>query len=181
MEKYKVGRIEVMISEDASFMDLRFTADSHYANREIYWNERRIHNALLTVTKQETPPPGTPPEKLGIKMFVNQVQAAKKLGFKSFDVDAAGSKQSSRYNGYYTWARFGYEPNGWSGKEIAENLQIAGRKEKDLWTLMSTKEGQEWWKEEGESWSGLFYLQEGSRNLQRLKEYAAAQGITGKF
>ncbi|HEX4946442.1 MAG TPA: hypothetical protein VFZ34_07265 [Blastocatellia bacterium] len=41
-------------------------------------------------------------------MFLAQVEAARTLGIRRILVSAAGSPRPGDYNGYYTWARFGF-------------------------------------------------------------------------
>lgn len=48
------------------------------------------------------------PAHFGIRMFLTQVEAARTLGIKRILVSAAGSPRPGDYNGYYTWARFGF-------------------------------------------------------------------------
>ena len=45
---------------------------------------------------------------LGARAFLRQVLAARKLGLTRFELFAAGDAADTSSNGYYTWARFGF-------------------------------------------------------------------------
>ena len=46
---------------------------------------------------------------LGIQAFIRQVAGAKALGITRFELWAAGEHFDRSSNGYYTWARFGFD------------------------------------------------------------------------
>lgn len=107
---------------------------------------------------------------LGTKIFAAQVGAAKACGVLRFYADAAGSaRDTSRYNGFYTWAVLGYDgwtyvrrtPRGLSGKRrVSEILNV---------------EGADWWLSNGEKFDGEFDLRAGSYSMRTLERYLAAR------
>jgi len=108
---------------------------------------------------------------LGAKMFANMLDAAEKNGFENIELRAAkGIHDGKTYNGYYTWARFGFELRNDQQKVYFLNLvKTKGetatiRNAKTLQELMRTKEGQIFWKE-----NGFDYL--GSFNIKKDKNY----------
>jgi len=106
------------------------------------------------------------PEGFGTRVFANQVLNAKKMGVDRI-VTMAG--RGADANGYYTWARLGYNnveklP---TYKEGAKGFE--GKN--DIHEIMSSKEGRDWWKKNGSDFEGKFDLNEGSKSLQVLKNY----------
>ena len=115
---------------------------------------------------------------LGLNLFLNQVREARNQGYSSLTVTAAGSKQYIKdWNGYVTWAKFGYEMSTPYREKFLSVMKQHGRKEKTLFELVSTKEGEEFWKEVGFQWHGTFNLAEGSQSIKNLREYLSARKI----
>ncbi len=137
------------------------------ANRSLYWNDRFIDNTYLNVFSTGT--------GLGVYIFINQIIQAQKLGIEYFTVSAA---KSNKYNGYYTWARFGYSmDNPMDEKTLKELLTREGRQEMDLFELMKTRNGRNFWKEKGFWWQGKFNVLPGSINIQAFNDYLHQAGI----
>jgi SPP1 gp7 family putative phage head morphogenesis protein len=108
---------------------------------------------------------------LGAKIFANMLDSAEKNGFENIELRAAkGVFDGKEYNGYYTWARFGFELRSPQQQEYFLNLvKTQGtnetiRSSKTLQELMKTKEGQKFWKEKGFDYLGQF-------NIKRDKDY----------
>jgi SPP1 gp7 family putative phage head morphogenesis protein len=111
----------------------------------------------------------------GFALFDQQVQESRKLGVKYFKVDAAGSgtgtdEKARGFNGYYTWARFGYDgllpPNA-----LSKLKGTTHEKAKRISDLMSTPEGRAYWQKHGTSWEGKFDLTPGSYSMRTLDAY----------
>jgi hypothetical protein len=67
------------------------------ANGELYiWNHH--------FEKRHDAPPG-----VGLLSFRTQVGGARRLGVRRIELWAAGDRNDRSYNGYYTWARFGFD------------------------------------------------------------------------
>lgn len=97
---------------------------------------------------------------IGTAVFEVEVETAAKLGLKRIEVEAIGDANSSA-NGYYTWARLGFEgdvkgPNGDTVK---------------LSKLMSSPEGRDWWKQNGTDFFGTFDLSPTSVSMRVFSEY----------
>jgi predicted GNAT family acetyltransferase len=99
---------------------------------------------------------------LGAKMFANMLDAAENNGFETIDLTAAkGLVSGKEYNGYYTWARFGFELHPAYQEKFLMLVKTEGTNEvvrnaKSLQELMKTKEGQKLWKEKGFQYKGIF-------------------------
>ena len=113
----------------------------------------------------------------GIEVFSKQVNYCASHGFDKIMTMAA---RSGEWNGYYTWARFGYDgpirESKWSW--IDENWpSLAGvRRVSDL---MKTKEGRAFWKVAGHTFEGTFDLSEGSLSRRVLDAYVKAKADRG--
>lgn len=102
----------------------------------------------------------------GTLAFCCQVLAFRRLGFETIGLKAVRN-DSEGVNGYYTWPRWGFVPRD---DEDATPLPDI-LKGVDLLKVMETQQGRDWWKENGQSHSGLFDLREGSRSMQVFDKY----------
>jgi len=100
----------------------------------------------------------------GLKVFGQQVDAAISNGYDSIETQAAGSYSHREWqNGYYTWARMGYDgviPNGYGPGG-----------EKTVHEVMARPDGAAWWLKNGEGFQGTFLLHEGSTSRRVFEEY----------
>lgn len=109
----------------------------------------------------------------GTSIFKNQVEQFKKIGFNKLETHAG---DIGGMNGYYTWARLGYEINNSEDKEIFKEM-LKHEKDNDikkatsLQNLMETKKGQTWWRENGFGFKGTFDLKDNSTSLKTLNDY----------
>lgn len=108
---------------------------------------------------------------LGSKVFADEVERAAAAGFKFIrtyagkgDVDEEDPRHKSEYNGFYTWARLGYD-----GKVRGPKGDVM------VSELMKTKEGRDWWLENGHAFEARFDLREGSLSRRVLAEYIKAR------
>jgi len=116
----------------------------------------------------------------GSDIFINQVEQFKKLGFEKMKTIACRTDGSQ--NGYYTWARLGYDidKKSMSYNEFLSIIKNSDNKEigkcKSLLELMSFKEGREFWKKNGFTFAGVFDLKDGSNSMKVLKSYQQIKG-----
>ncbi len=104
---------------------------------------------------------------IGLNLFLNQVKEARQSGFKYLKVGAAGDYYSrERWNGYITWAKFGYEmlPNDQSN--FLNLMKQNNRTEKTVFELVSTKEGLAFWEKNVSWWDGKLDLSDNSKSMQ---------------
>lgn len=114
-----------------------------------------LENQIIKISK------GAQGKGYGTSFFLQQVEVAQRLGLREIQAYAA---RGSDYNGYYTWARLGYDG------PLPEDLQtLTGLR--TILELMRTKEMQELWRKEGEGFEATFDLRPGSESLKRLAEY----------
>lgn len=109
----------------------------------------------------------------GTQIFYNQVNQFKDLGFKKLETEAGAARGM---NGYYTWARVGYDIKDKNELKIFQSqMKMSGEKEfknvKSLQELMVTKKGRDYWRKEGSYFHGEFDLTTGSNSMKILDQY----------
>jgi SPP1 gp7 family putative phage head morphogenesis protein len=116
----------------------------------------------------------------GTMLFTNQVRQFSK-DYKTLLVLA---EKSTGTNGYYTWARLGYEFEKTKSVEYLRKLNdliavkhpINVKAVKSLQELMTTPAGREFWKTEGFEFTGTFDLTENSLSRKLLNRYIQERG-----
>lgn len=106
---------------------------------------------------------------LGLKLFSNQVANATALGFTKIKTYAA--RDEKVYNGYSTWAKFGY--NAKLTQDVRDALPAQLQGARSLHELRKTQVGRDWWTRYGTSTEMRFNLAPGSRSQRVLTTYAA--------
>ena len=98
------------------------------------------------------------PAGLGAKVVYAQAKALRSVGGVTMRTNAVRWKNA---NGYYTWARIGY------------NARVTGPggSSTDLHALMKTAEGRAWWKANGKTTDMTFDVRANSPHMKALKEY----------
>jgi hypothetical protein len=103
----------------------------------------------------------------GAIMFSNQVNELRKNGFDKIETYAA---KSYKLNGYYTWARLGYQPFD-SDKLTSDINNKLGTNYKSFTEMIETKQGAKIWKEHGKPFYGTFDLNKNSQSSKTLSKY----------
>jgi hypothetical protein len=114
---------------------------------------------------------------MGTQIFHRQVEQASQFGFKSIETYADGNPGDRQsVNGYYTWARLGYDADlsdldSRVFDEVGDYFPEAER----ISDLMKTAEGRSFWKSNGGRFKGTFDLKEGSQSRKVLDDYVKAK------
>jgi hypothetical protein len=121
---------------------------------------KMIYNDVFKTTETGT--------GFGLRAFARQVENASALGFRAIETDAM---RGEKWNGYATWAKFGYNAPLTSGirAELPRGLGHA----RSLHELRKTEAGRAWWEKHGESTNMRFNLAPGSRSMRELAAYRA--------
>jgi hypothetical protein len=147
---------------------------------------------------------GNPTPGYGTHVLAHEVDTLQKMGFDRIVTTAAGYDGSSM-NGYYTWARLGYDtPNplvdttgmrgsGWEYDRATHQLSAAGGgrvflvpegdraykfpESPTLQDLMHAPGGAAFWKANGETIDLTFDLKPGSASVKWLEEYKEEKGF----
>lgn len=119
---------------------------------------------------------------LGADIFSHQVHAATDAGFSEIRCHAAryNEEGDSKFNGYYTWPRLGYDMALDDESNFGKMKYAAMRKKfpyaKSILDVMGLPEGREWWKNNGSNlFEAKFDLSHGSRSHEVLNAYLAAR------
>jgi len=129
---------------------------------------------------------GTKYDQRGFEIFNNQINyLANNTNVSYVQVNAAGwgsNWGNSNYNGFYTWLRFGYKPNANDEANIVASYNRANPNTKVTSSreMMSTQDGQRWWRANGNSWSGQFDLSKGSESRKTLARYVRERAKKNK-
>lgn len=160
-------RVEIFATFSSAFT-IKIYCDQYQASRNLDFSIGRIDNNYLFVNAQGQ---GT-----GTRLFLNQIQAAREMGFRRIHVTAmAPSEDEPDWNGYYFWACLGF--HNAEDEEFLEWAQAMGRNEPTLSALMQTEEGRALWKATGYTWIGDFFLIEDYYCIACLKEHLNRKGI----
>lgn len=110
---------------------------------------------------------------LGSQIFSRQVEHAQKMGVGYIKTEASKGTKDDPLNGYYTWARLGYDqPVSKMSAGMQAKVKQAFPKAESVLDVMSTKGGRDWWKQNGETLKEAhFDLTPGSRSLKVLAAY----------
>jgi SPP1 gp7 family putative phage head morphogenesis protein len=128
---------------------------------QIGGGKKSIYNSIFEMHRTGT--------GAGAQAFYDQVQAASRLGFSHIDVYAAGSS-ISKYNGYYTWPRLGYD--GPLSSRLADQAKAEiGQEVKTVQELLDLPGGPAWWKANGHGLELKFDLTPGSLSMRKLDAY----------
>ncbi len=115
------------------------------------------------------------PGGLGTIAFARQAFQASELGIEYIKTEAIGnygSAKSNEANGYYTWARLGYNAQfSPEGSRYFESLLDKKRKIRDINDLMKTEDGREAWRRYGGTTYMVFELDGRSKSMRTLRRY----------
>lgn len=132
------------------------------ANGELYiWNHY--------FEKRHDAPPG-----VGLRSFKTQVEGARQLGVKRIELWAAGDYNDRSYNGYYTWARFGFDAPLTTADRILLPAELAGASTVNEIIDLG---GNGWWKRHGSARKMVFHLAENSSMMRVFRNYLNKKGI----
>lgn len=169
--------IEIGIAGDSDLeLDVwvsRYAPDDPNHEREpLFSADRTIHggaskyisNDRLVVSKSMRG------QGIGTALLATQVRKAEELGFSHIETHAV---RDDGWNGYYTWARLGFDAPIMhvDDKPIRDLLRARGVER--ISDLMKTPDGREWWMKNGGSYKGEFDLTPGSLSRRVLDAYAA--------
>lgn len=148
--------------DDPTRFEVYKTSVRRDANGELYGYIHEVRTAI-----------GQSGQGLGARAFLRQVNGAKSLGLSRFELWAAGDVRDVSYNGYYTWARFGFDaPLGTEKVFLPRHFAKAAT----INTLILAGQWQ-WWKQHGSARTMIFDLHDGSSMMQVFKNYLTEKGL----
>lgn len=119
----------------------------------------------------------------GAALFARQAAALQAAGVSRIVTTAAGSFNNQfGFNGYYTWARMGYDgavPHG-TWDNLPQGMRAKMGASRSVQDLMALPGGKEAWKQHGATFKGTFSLRHGSRSQKVLAAYMKERATRGK-
>ena len=112
----------------------------------------------------------------GTAIVTEMVRQAEKNGFETIKLIGGGTKGDSM-NGYYSFARLGFDAElpDTTVKKAKDSGIVASR----ISDLMKTKEGRDFWKENGYAIEMTFRVHEGSESRKALESYTKSRSDGG--
>lgn len=172
-ENNKINYVKVGKFEGTGNLEVKIKSKDYDIHRVFLFNEKNLVNLSMDVKAKG--------QGIGTKLLNNSVQTL--LDSKTLDriqTEAAGAFEQ-KYNGYYTWAKLGY--NHIDPEEFKDLVKDSPFKDtKDLTELIyKTEGGEKWWKENGETFQGQFDLKSNSRSVGILNKYIEMKSKLGQF
>jgi len=148
---------------DPSRFEVYETSIRYDAKGELYGYIHEVRTAI-----------GQRGKGLGARAFLRQVNGAKALGLKRFELWAAGYLFDGSRNGYYTWARFGFDATLTSEQK---NLLVASLIGSETVNQVIANGGKDWWKRYGSDVGMIFDLNDESAMMRTFKQYCDEKGL----
>ena len=125
-----------------------------------------LYNDFIMINKDA-------PKGMGTQIITRQVEAARKLGISSIDLEAGGSPSSRNImNGYSTWPRLGFDAEIPTGTISRIPSEIKGTmRDNTMLELYRTQAGRDWWRENGRGLDMKFDTDPNSKSSQALAAY----------
>ena len=127
-------------------------------------------------------------QKEGVKMLLRQISQTRKLNVAYIETEADGNPTTfRRRNGYYVWARFGFDALLSPQKKalLPDNLKLINefgtRREVETLNDLMLIGGQHWWRENGEESLMFFDLRDGGNSLKTFEKYVLELKQEGKL
>jgi hypothetical protein len=119
--------------------------------------------------------PGQSGQGYGVRAFLRQVNGARRLGLKHFELFAAGHSGSADEFGYYVWARYGFDARLRDEEQATLPMSLKGVTNLNQLILSG---GQAWWRRFGNARSMSFDLADDSEMMKVFRSYLKEKGIT---
>jgi hypothetical protein len=159
------------ISTSKSTIEVILITEAFHVCRTIDFNLARIYNKYMRVF--------VPGQNIGKMLFMNQIKAAMALRFKVITTYAQGkTNNNDDWEGYVFWAKIGFQMTDIDDINDFESLmKYYHQRDLALGDLVLTEKGCDFWRREGFSWHGKFYLWQGSESMKQLKKYLQAKDM----
>jgi GNAT superfamily N-acetyltransferase len=110
---------------------------------------------------------------VGTLVIGKSMTQAQILGFRSVELNAGGPPS---LNGYYTWARLGFDAP--IPPEISRILPLGWGNSTRISDILKRPGGKEWWRQNGIGFDGSFNLSPGSLSWDVLNGYLRGKGVS---
>jgi hypothetical protein len=116
------------------------------------------------------------PAGFGTAVFARQVAGLRRLGVSRIEAEIAGSA-ASPYNGYYTWARMGFDAPLTAAERRQLPPHLVGAR--TLHERITAPGGREWWRRRGSGREAVFDLSPMSPHGAILRAYLEEREARG--
>ena len=142
-------------------VEARFSVEHDFlAQPAVYQIQQYTDGSMLIINEMIALRPEHQNKGYGVRMFARQAEVAKELKIRAIHLWAAGSKNQP-YNGYYTWARYGFDTDLQTEERAALPPELSGAT--TIQHLMTTVDGRKWWVDNGTGRFMSFYTVEESQ------------------
>lgn len=160
----------VITSSTENTLTASVNTDIYQVFRTINFGSRRISNDKMLVYDKD--------HHIGTSLFLNQVYFARQLGFIKLSTTALEWDGQERWDGYYRWARLGYQMTDRNDLEdFADLMRYFPRPVTNVGELVLSEDGYAFWKNHGFTWTGEFLLADDSPGMNHLQYYLALKKI----
>ena len=142
--------------------------------RTINFDSKEIFNDKMRVFDKE--------QHLGTSLFLNQVAYARQLRFIRLNTTALEWDGNERWDGYYRWARLGYQMTDRNDLEDFNDLKrYFSHPVENLSEMVLLEDGYAFWINQGFTWVGEFLLAADSPSMEHLRRYLTMKKIDFTF
>ena len=115
---------------------------------------------------------------LGLRALLRQIEAGQSLGVAYLSTSAVGTAYEDGLNGYYTWARYGFDAELPADRQRMLPPELSGCR-----TLndVMLRDGAQWWREEGVPLEMSFDLRRDSSMMRVLHRYLDVLRKAGRW
>lgn len=167
-DKANVTAWQSALNKDEFIVNV-YKRDEVQAQRIFNKKKGTVYHSNMTIDESQ--------KGFGIRAFAAQVQTYRKAGYKTINTFAA---KSGFYNGYYTWARFGFDAD--LSPVLLTKAEAAGfQGVTKVSELMATEKGRKWWKKNGKGTKMEFDLSDDSHGIAVLEAYIEERMSKGTF
>jgi len=174
--------INAKISDAHDIIEINIVVDGIKIIRKIHLKAQYLENVLLKAKEHRG-------QGIGFEMLKSQIEYGRKMEFKRIELLAWGAIDEE-FNGYLTWAKYGFtmmaNSSRWFRETLIPELKRIGAIYKDysnVHELLDDIEisGEEVWAVFGEAWYGVFLLSKKSYNTKRLQSYDYMKKVKKAF
>lgn len=108
----------------------------------------------------------------------SQVKRTIKAGLNRIECQPWGNYDiRDQFNGYITWGKLGYLMDADSQKIFDDLMDEYDRTEENIYDLLQTEGGLDFWSRNGNHWYGIFDLSPNSQSIQNFNDYAIKRNL----
>lgn len=165
------SRVLVSVGQGGIYIDAEDADGFRQYTNQTTIGANHIYNALLVHAGG--------PKGLGARVTANEVKSAREWGIKQIELSAAGSPGNPSWNGYYTWARLGYNGtlSSYEIEDAAKALRVPPSQINRVLDIIELPGGPEWWKKHGSGRHLYFDTDPDSQSSRVLQKYLDEHGI----